>query len=628
MTTRRGLMAVVLGALLGPVLATVTAAPAAASWTTAAPATLVSFGCKSTVRSVDAALDSAGTLHTFATRLGGTCSGSRIRYAKRTGSTSTALSSPYTGTVLAVAADSTGAWVLFRHRTGTRLGHRTATGWDASQLLSPQGARSGDLVARDGLWWAVWSEVTTGTRASIFEARTIGGTVGRTQVTFLAATDTAPALAVRASGPAFLAFARRAESTGQHEVLIFNRATPTDPWSPLFTTTDGDNHEPDVIALNDTSVYAGWRHGTRIVTATNGTGSFVTRTHPNAGARPRLVTSRGRVFLAFTRSTSPLHVMLSERAGDLWIQRDITPDVGLDRRAAAVVARSGDARVVVDSPYNVHVINQRRPSVAAFNGLGTWVDRLDYSLNPENTVLEMRARGVKTLYLQTGKFDQPTDVIFADRVGRWIEAAHAAGIKVVGWYFPGYGSKLSRDVRRTAAIKSFRSPRGQAFDALGIDIERRGADTPSTFNADVTTHLQRVRERIGGSYPISAIVPSPVGMELAPVTWAGFPWRSIGRYADVVQPMGYWTFRTTCGSNPDHCPYGYSRGSVERARRFTGLPAHEIGGIHGEPSGRVITNQDVDDFVQGTLDAGAIGGSLYDYRTTLPTFWSHLAPLN
>jgi hypothetical protein len=117
-------------------------------------------------------------------------------------------------------------------------------------------------------------------------------------------------------------------------------------------------------------------------------------------------------------------------------------------------------------------------------------------------------------------------------------------------------------------------------------------------------------------------------MKLAPSTWAGFPWATIGRYADVVQPMGYWTFRSDCSTNPSHCPYGYSKGNVQLARAYTGLPAHEVGGIHTEPAGRVVTDQDVRDFVRGTLDAGAIGGSMYDYRTTLASYWDDLAPLN
>jgi hypothetical protein len=625
------------------------AQPAAASWAPGGIATVISAGCTSSTRSADAGIDGAGVLRSFASFVGGGCSGNRIRYGARSGSTSTSLLSPYNGTVLAVAVDSTATWLLYRATDGTRLGGRTHAGaWKASNRLSSVRAGSGDLAAINGRWWAVWSEQTSSTRGSLWNARTIGGTSARTRVTTFPALDTAPALSVRSTGVAFLAFARRAASSGVREIVVFRKATPSASWSTFHQTSNGDNHEPDVLARSDSSVRLAWRHATRIVTAYK-SGSITSRTLTTAGTRPRLATSGGRVFVAWTRAGTPAHVMLAEGSGDVWVERDIVPGASVSRNAAAVVARGGNATVAAGYASGLQVIGQVRPSITAFRGLGTWVDRFELEsgtptfLDPEETAPLMKAHGVKTLYLQTGKFNSDVDVIFPDVQGRWLEAAHAQGIRVVGWYFPGYGSDLDKDVRRTLAIATFESPAGQHFDALGIDIERRGTLTPPTFNTDVTTHLRRVRAGVGPAYPISAIVQAPIAMELNP-DFAGFPWRSVGVYADVVQPMGYWTFRTTCPSEPRHCPYGYSRGNVDLAQRFTGLPAHEVGGIHREPAGRFVTVAEVRDFVRGTNDAGAIGGSLYDYERTCvapgkratdtpdsactASFWPDLALLN
>src|SRR5437867_12185386 len=96
------------------------------------------------------------------------------------------------------------------------------------------------------------------------------------------------------------------------------------------------------------------------------------------------------------------------------------------------------------------------PSLAAFRGLGSWVDLYDYEfLEPESSVADMAARGVKTLYFQTARWNKPApddSAAFQDKAlaERWLTAAHAHGMKVVGWYLPAYDD-MSRDVRRTRA---------------------------------------------------------------------------------------------------------------------------------------------------------------------------------
>lgn len=634
--------------------------PAAASWTTGPANTLISPGCTSSSRYADGAIDPGGTVRSFATFVGGSCSGSRIRYGARAGSTTTALTSPYSGVVLAVAADSTATWLLYRASDGTRLGGRTHGGsWKTSKRLSTKRAGSGDLAAVGGRWWAVWSE-TIGSRASLYDARTIGRNHGRARLTWTTDTDTAPAISLRPAGGAFLAFARRRAANGRREI-VYGRWNADKSFATTLLTSNGDNHEPDVLTMSENTVQIAWRHSTRITTALKRSGGLSGAATFSTGKRPRLAASSGHLFVAWTTYGSPTHVRLAERSGNVWVSRDITPGVKASRRAAAVVARSGNARVISTYSSRATLIAQTRPSITSFRGLGTWIDHWDVAdfdaAEVTAAVADFKARGVRTLYLQTGRFTHDHDINEAVKIAMWIEAAHARGIRVVGWYLPGYGTHLEKDVRRTLAIASFRtSPAtgSQRFDALGIDIERGAqSPTPAIFNADVTTHLRRVRSGVGSAYPISAIVQPPIAMEINR-DYDGFPWRSLGAYADVVQPMGYWTFRSsTCdGGNLRHCPYGYSKDNALLARRFTGLPAHEVGGIHSEdpdgPNGpkppHEVSIDDIRDFVRGTNEAGAIGGSLYDYRTTckaegiaglnesIPScpgnFWPHLAPLN
>lgn len=271
----------------------------------------------------------------------------------------------------------------------------------------------------------------------------------------------------------------------------------------------------------------------------------------------------------------------------------------------------------------------RTPDVGAFAGLGTWIDL--YDLNggtPADGIAAMRSRGVKTLYLQTSRYTCPQaticpddgDVARPELIGEWLDRAQAAGMRVVGWYLPGYGD-MARDVRRMAAVAAFRSATGGRFDALAIDIESKDeTGGGSAFNDAIATHLKRVRAAVGAAYPVGAIVPAPLGMTIRPDSWTGFPWAEIGRSADIVMPMAYWSYRTTCPSNPSHCAGEYGRQNTIEARRLTGLRVHSIGGI-----GDKVSAQEVSDFVDGSRAASAYGGSLYDFRTTQSEHWAPLA---
>ena len=281
-----------------------------------------------------------------------------------------------------------------------------------------------------------------------------------------------------------------------------------------------------------------------------------------------------------------------------------------------------------------------RVDLTAFRGLGTWYDTYDYgTLDPASTARQMRAFGVRTLYLQTGRYTLPGDFKDVAEMSAWIRAAHANGMRIVGWYLPGYGN-LDRDVHRTSAIASFRTSDGQRFDGLAVDIEDKCELQGSTcsnvkpvpgftqddWNAAIATHMRRVRAAVGSRYPMGAIVPPPLGMALRPSHWTGFPWRSLPAGYDVVMPMAYWSFRDDCPQVPSHCASGYTSGNVAQVRGLTGdrsLPVHVIGGVADN-----VSTSEVADFVSAARSAGVIGGSLYDYRTTAAAYWSPLRRLD
>lgn len=292
--------------------------------------------------------------------------------------------------------------------------------------------------------------------------------------------------------------------------------------------------------------------------------------------------------------------------------------VAQGRKAAA----SRGTLVTVDS------LRLRAPTTA-FKRLGVWIDIWDYGVNggldPATEIPKLRDHGVRTIYIETARSSDSSAFVRKSALPGWIERAHAAGMKVIGWYLPWYCPDIDTDVSRTVAIARYRTPSGQGFDGLGIDIEyRRGCEYDNhRFNDGIIEHSRRVRAGAGGTYPIVAITPAPLQMEVSPSSWAGFPWASIGKYSDAVAPMGYWSYRTDCDTKPEHCAYGYSHGNTTEARRLTGLPVHIIGGV-----GNRVTTSEVADFVRAAVNARAYGGSLYDLRTTAAGFWPSLEKLN
>src|SRR5581483_9992788 len=120
------------------------------------------------------------------------------------------------------------------------------------------------------------------------------------------------------------------------------------------------------------------------------------------------------------------------------------------------------------------------PSLAPYAGLGTWLDiyATSYWDNPEQQVAAMARDGVKTLYLQTGNYDQLAN---RNELGRFVDAAHAHGLRVVAWYLPSFANP-EHDASRSLAAIRFRSAHGERFDSFALDIEASIVSSESLRN--------------------------------------------------------------------------------------------------------------------------------------------------
>lgn len=258
-----------------------------------------------------------------------------------------------------------------------------------------------------------------------------------------------------------------------------------------------------------------------------------------------------------------------------------------------------------------------KQDLTPYAGLGTWIDMYDEDPweDPEGAVLDMSMRGVTTLYLETSNWHKRSDIYKPTKTGRFIDAAHAAGIDVVAWYVPGF-KNLNKDKRRTLAALNFVSETGQTFDSFAMDIEATVVKDLARRNARMVKLSRWARDYVGPNYTMAGIVP-----DVQSLFWAPFPYASVAEYYDLIMPMSYFTYRV----EGRKAVKAYIAENFTQIRSATGdpnIPIHNIGGIGGRS-----TRREARAYANTVISHGGLGGSYYDYPITAQREWDELARL-
>ena len=262
------------------------------------------------------------------------------------------------------------------------------------------------------------------------------------------------------------------------------------------------------------------------------------------------------------------------------------------------------------------------PDLDVYAGAGTWIDMYDPHRvwdDPERTVARLDARGVRTLYIETANYHKPAraSVFRRDRLERFVEAAHDRGIAVVAWYLPGLAD-LERDRDRMYAALDLRTPRGDTFDSVALDIESNLVAALPARNRRLLALARELRFAAPEDLPLGAIVPDQRSSSFSPALWPNFPYAAIRPYFDVVVPMSYSTNRV---SSPG-AVYAYTLANIRFLRRRSGdpdLPVHVIGGI-----ARGLGPRSSAAVVRAAQDGDAIGASFYKFSLSDRGEWRAL----
>lgn len=244
-------------------------------------------------------------------------------------------------------------------------------------------------------------------------------------------------------------------------------------------------------------------------------------------------------------------------------------------------------------------------SLRAFAGAGTWISIYDrHALrHPEAVAHRLHAHGIHTLFLETGNARSRRAVAHPVALARLLDAAHDAGIAVVGWYVPAFVSP-PLDVRRALQGARFRSPRGDRLDAFALDIESTKVRSLRRRSARAVWVARAVRLRLPRRLALGAISIDPAGARY----WNGYPFRRLARSVDVFLPMEYFTDRT---SGPRRVA-AYGRSNVRLVRRLAGSPSFPVHPIGGEA--RDASLPELRAFLRASRRE--VGVSLWEYGET------------
>ena len=263
-----------------------------------------------------------------------------------------------------------------------------------------------------------------------------------------------------------------------------------------------------------------------------------------------------------------------------------------------------------------------RQDPSVFGGLGTWVDIYDGAVYaaPERTAQRMAARRVRTVWMETANFGASVDVVDPVRLGRFVDALHARGIRAVAWYLPGH-VKPALDARRALAMLSFRTPQGGGFDGIALNIESTRLRNVQLRSRRAVTLAEELRAAAGG-VPLAIVPFNPRGLERRPSTWPRFPWAELAESADAFAPMVY----TGGAYKGFDATYGYVTRALRLLRTQAGpdVQIHVAGGV----ADRLGTEELAGFSAAVADDGGTIGVSLYDWMTTPPRAWKALVPFS
>lgn len=226
------------------------------------------------------------------------------------------------------------------------------------------------------------------------------------------------------------------------------------------------------------------------------------------------------------------------------------------------------------------------------DGPGIWVNIWNYPTDSEAYCLKLHANGIRNIFIETSSC-KTAAIVNPPLLEALIDSAHRYKMRVIAWSFAGLANPAA-DADKLIAAATFRTAKGGKIDAAAADLEKN-------LNVDnVVAYSERVRQALGPTYPLIAVVYSPLNH--APEV-ASIPWKTLDKYYNVIAPMDYWNSKYEKIE-----PYSYTLETIKQIRKLVGRPDVEI---HVIGDGMGTHTDSISKFFDACHSAAATSASLY-----------------
>ena len=272
---------------------------------------------------------------------------------------------------------------------------------------------------------------------------------------------------------------------------------------------------------------------------------------------------------------------------------------------------------------DLNAADPRRPSAsgeplaARVAGKGMWLPQPLLEMADEKQIVEAsRQTGLTHIFVEVA--ETSSGFYGKTEVARLLPAAHAAGLRVIGWITTSLYD-LPRDVALSAEVANYRTADGHSLDGIAPDIEQ------NMELDDVKAFADILRATLGDDALIVGVVYPAGG-------WFGreYPIQpSLARVFNALAPMAYWSDEQRAYADKE--VYEYIAKSVRdmQAAAGEGYPVHVIGQMYDtfgrNGSGAYSPGYaEIDAALRAAREAGAVGISFFQWGTATPEEWAAL----
>ena len=342
---------------------------------------------------------------------------------------------------------------------------------------------------------------------------------------------------------------------------------------------------------------------------------------------PALGVREYKVYRRESGATRDVLIAVVSPNGHSWRDARVTPATGYEY---AVTAELTDGTVKT-RPASVQTPSEMADTtLSALSGKGMFLffspDTSDVNsyaqFDPSGVIAQASRAGINEIEvrLSRGTFFEAASPESNSWLNHMIDAAAAAGIKLIAWTVPRRNT--AEDVAESVAMARYRTPAGNGFVGLALDLES-GTNYMGYRDAAarMVDYMEMTRAAVGPDYLLVATVMSP---RLTGWTNEQYPYSRIARYASAMQPMEYWHHYRGAHEYAETDVSGACADAVSLTRSLAGrdVPVNVAGqssdlGRTGAPAPGELAS-----CLGGAQAAGALGETFFSWQGTAADQWA------